>query len=191
MIESLWPKRCRVYPRNGVQYIPGILTNRQRLELPAELPLNEKELRRCMSFADVYEVREDGSCVYMNTLNYYEDTADEPEATDVPEMELVYPRDEVREGDDDGDEEDPKPETPPEEVDHSCPYDTEEDYSKLPDACIHDDDYIHNPKKEWEARHGGPPEKVPEIDADKEDKGKDNPPDIVIGDDDDEVDGEI
>ena len=87
-------KRCKVYPRNGLQFIPGILEKRKRFEFPAELPLSPHEVRRCLSYADVYEVREDGTCVLLTLENYLADNTDAPEATDVPEDELLYPRDE-------------------------------------------------------------------------------------------------
>lgn len=95
-------KRCKVYPRNGLQFIPGILEKQKRIEFPAELPLSPHEVRRCLSYADVYEVREDDTCVLLTMENYLADNTDAPEATDVPEDELLYPRDEK---DDEGEEE--------------------------------------------------------------------------------------
>ena len=95
-------KRCKVYPRNGLQFIPGILEKQKRIEFPAELPLSPKELRRCLSYADVYEVRDDDTCVLLTIENYLADNTDAPEATDVPEDELLYPRDEKE---DEGEEE--------------------------------------------------------------------------------------
>ena len=90
-------KRCKVYPRNGLQFIPGILEKQKRIEFPAELPLSPHEVRRCLSYADVYEVREDDTCVLLTMENYLADNTDAPEATDVPEDELLYPRDEKEE----------------------------------------------------------------------------------------------
>lgn len=87
-------KRCKVYPRNGLQFIPGILEKQKRIEFPAELPLSPHEVRRCLSYADVYEVRDDDTCVLLTMENYLADNTDAPEATDVPEDELLYPRDE-------------------------------------------------------------------------------------------------
>ena len=98
-------KRCKVYPRNGLQFIPGILEKQKRIEFPAELPLSPKELRRCLSYADVYEVRDDKKCVLLTIENYLADNSDAPEATDVPEVELLYPRDEGLEEDVEDDEE--------------------------------------------------------------------------------------
>lgn len=95
-------KRCKVYPRNGLQFIPGILEKQKRIEFPAELPLSPHEVRRCLSYADVYEVREDDTCVLLTLENYLADNTDAPEATDVPEDELLYPRDEKE---DEGEEE--------------------------------------------------------------------------------------
>ena len=95
-------KRCKVYPRNGLQFIPGILEKQKRIEFPAELPLSPHEVRRCLSYADVYEVREDDTCVLLTMENYLADNTDAPEATDVPEDELLYPRDEKE---DEGEEE--------------------------------------------------------------------------------------
>lgn len=95
-------KRCKVYPRNGLQFIPGILEKQKRIEFPAELPLSPHEVRRCLSYADVYEVRDDDTCVLLTMENYLADNTDAPEATDVPEDELLYPRDEKE---DEGEEE--------------------------------------------------------------------------------------
>lgn len=95
-------KRCKVYPRNGLQFIPGILEKQKRIEFPAELPLSPHEVRRCLSYADVYEVRDDDTCVLLTMENYLTDNTDAPEATDVPEDELLYPRDEKE---DEGEEE--------------------------------------------------------------------------------------
>ena len=91
-------KRCKVYPRNGLQFIPGILEKQKRIEFPAELPLSPHEIRRCLSYADVYEVRDDDSCVLLTMENYLADNSEATAATDVPEDELLYPRDEEEEG---------------------------------------------------------------------------------------------
>ena len=99
-------KTCKVYPRNGLQYIPGILEKRERIEFPAQLPLSEKELRRCLSFADVYEVTDAGD-VLLTLDNYLEDNSKATPATDVPEVELLYPRGGALEGDEEEEEEDP------------------------------------------------------------------------------------
>ena len=101
-MADLFPKRCKVYPRNGLQFIPGILEKQKRIEFPAELPLSETELRRCLSFADVYEVT-DGGDVLVTPLNYLSDNSKATPAEDVPEVELQYPRDEKEE--DEGEEE--------------------------------------------------------------------------------------
>ena len=101
-MAELFPKRCKVYPRNGLQFIPGILEKQKRIEFPAELPLSEKELRRCLSYADVYEVT-DGGDVLLTMLNFMSDNSKATPATDVPEVELQYPRDE-KEAEDDEEE---------------------------------------------------------------------------------------
>ena len=92
-------KRCKVYPRNGLQFIPGILEKQKRIEFPAELPLSPHEVRRCLSYADVYEVT-DGGDVLLTMLNFMSDNSKATPATDVPEVELQYPRDEKEEEDD-------------------------------------------------------------------------------------------
>lgn len=96
MAEAIM-KRCKVYPRNGKQYIPGILDKRKRIEFPAELPLTLTEIRRCLSFADVYEMPEGkgtDKCVYLNAQNWMADNSEAEAADDVPEAKLFYPRDE-------------------------------------------------------------------------------------------------
>lgn len=96
MAEAIM-KRCKVYPRNGKQYIPGILDKRKRIEFPAELPLTLTEIRRCLSFADVYEMPEGKGtekCVYLNAQNWMADNSEAEAADDVPKAKLLYPRDE-------------------------------------------------------------------------------------------------
>ena len=96
MAEAIM-KRCKVYPRNGKQFIPGILHKRKRIEFPAELPLTLTEIRRCMSFADVYEMPEGkgtDKCVYLNAQNWMSDNSEAEAADDVPKTKLLYPRDE-------------------------------------------------------------------------------------------------
>ena len=96
MAEAIM-KRCKVYPRNGKQYIPGILDKRKRIEFPAELPLTLTEIRRCLSFADVYEMPEGkgtDKCVYLNAQNWMADNSEAEAADDVPKTKLLYPRDE-------------------------------------------------------------------------------------------------
>lgn len=98
MAESLFPKRCKVFPRNNHQFIPDILVKRKRIDLPAELPLSEHELRRCLSYADVYEMVGEDKCVLLTMENYLSDNTDAKAATDVPEeVEMKYPRDEEKE----------------------------------------------------------------------------------------------
>lgn len=99
-------KVCKVYPRNGIQTISGILPKQEKIELPAKIKLNEKEVRRCMSFADVYEVVEKGD-VLLTPVNYLADNSEAEVAKDVPEDELKdYTKKE---------EEDPSPRPDPEE----------------------------------------------------------------------------
>lgn len=104
-MAELFPKRCKVYPRNGMQFIPGILEKQKRIEFPAELPLSEKELRRCLSYADVYEVTDSGD-VLLTMLNFMSDNSKATPAKDVPEDELQYPRDKKEEEDEEEEEAD-------------------------------------------------------------------------------------
>lgn len=103
-------KVCKVYPRNGLQYIPGILEKRERIEFPAQLPMSEKEIRRCLSYADVYEVTDAGD-VLLTLENYLEDNSKATPATDVPEVELLYPRGGAPEEDGEEETEDDKEES--------------------------------------------------------------------------------
>lgn len=89
--KSLFPKTCKVFPRNDLQYIPGILKDQKRIEVPSKLPLTETELARCLSYADVYEVV-DGKDVLLTRLNYLADNSEAEAADDVPEVELAEPR---------------------------------------------------------------------------------------------------
>lgn len=97
--KKLFPKTCKVFPRNDLQYIPGILVKRKRIEVPSKLPLTETELARCLSYADVYEVTEKGD-VLLTRLNYLADNSEAEVSEDVPEVELDEPRKEEGEEDD-------------------------------------------------------------------------------------------
>lgn len=154
MAEELYPKRCKVIPRNNAQYIPDILTKRKRIDCPMELPLSKVELNRCMKYATVFEIREDGSHVLLDSQNWHQDNVDAPANDDmVPELEYKTPRDEPKEeeeGEDgDGDDEEDEPPAEPEPRDPSkvCPSYGEED-DELPDICIDDDDVVHYPRQE-------------------------------------------
>ncbi len=107
-MANLFPKRCKVYPRNNMQYISGILEKQKRIELPAELPLSEHELRRCLSFANCFEMV-GGKHVLLTVDNFNKDNKDGKDVTaTLPEGEVSKPRDEEDEGTDEStDEEEP------------------------------------------------------------------------------------
>lgn len=93
-MANLFPKRCKVYPRNNMQYISGILEKQKRIELPAELPLSEHELRRCLSFANCFEMV-GGKHVLLTLDNFNKDNKDGKDVTaTLPEGEVSKPRDE-------------------------------------------------------------------------------------------------
>lgn len=99
-MANLFPKRCKVYPRNNMQYISGILEKQKRIELPAELPLSEHELRRCLSFANCFEMV-GGKHVLLTLDNFNKDNKDGKDVTaTLPEDEVSKPRDEEDEGTD-------------------------------------------------------------------------------------------
>lgn len=99
-MANLFPKRCKVYPRNNMQYISGILEKQKRIELPAELPLSEHELRRCLSFANCFEMV-GGKHVLLTLDNFNKDNKDGKDVTaTLPEGEVSKPRDEEDEGTD-------------------------------------------------------------------------------------------
>lgn len=96
-MANLFPKRCKVYPRNNMQFISGILKNQKRIELPAELPLSEKELRRCLSYGNCFEMV-GGKHVLLTLENFNKDNKDGKDVTStLPEGELSKPRDEEEE----------------------------------------------------------------------------------------------
>ena len=99
-MANLFPKRCKVYPRNNMQYISGILEKQKRIELPAELPLSEHELRRCLSFANCFEMV-GGKHVLLTLDNFNKDNKDGKDVTaTLPEGEVSKPRDEEDKGTD-------------------------------------------------------------------------------------------
>lgn len=108
-MANLFPKRCKVYPRNNMQFISGILKNQKRIELPAELPLSEKELRRCLSYGNCFEMV-GGKHVLLTLENFNKDNKDGKDVTStLPEGELSKPRDkeeEEEEGDTSSDKSD-------------------------------------------------------------------------------------
>lgn len=103
-MANLFPKRCKVYPRNNMQYISGILEKQKRIELPAELPLSEHELRRCLSFANCFEMV-GGKHVLLTLDNFNKDNKDGKDVTaTLPEGEVSKPRDEEDESTDEEEE---------------------------------------------------------------------------------------
>ena len=103
-MANLFPKRCKVYPRNNMQYISGILEKQKRIELPAELPLSEHELRRCLSFANCFEMV-GGKHVLLTLDNFNKDNKDGKDVTaTLPEGEVSKPRDEEDKGTDEEEE---------------------------------------------------------------------------------------
>lgn len=98
-MANLFPKRCKVYPRNNMQYISGILKKQKRIELPAELPLSEHELRRCLSFANCFEMV-GGKHVLLTLDNFNKDNKNGKDVTaTLPKGEVSKPRDEGSEED--------------------------------------------------------------------------------------------
>lgn len=92
-MANLFPKRCKVYPRNNMQYISGILEKQKRIELPAELPLSEKELRRCLSYGNCFEMV-GGKHVLLTLENFSKDNKDGKDVTSMlPKGEVSKPRD--------------------------------------------------------------------------------------------------
>lgn len=69
-------KKCRIIPKVGV---PDIL-KLQRIEYPCVMELNEREIRRAVSFATVYEILTDGTEVLLDEYNF----DDIHEATEIP-----------------------------------------------------------------------------------------------------------
>lgn len=85
MANNVVCKICKVYPAKNKR-ITGILTEQKMITEPGIYHLNLKEIRRCMSYADVFEVVAGGD-VLLTPENY---TADNSKAT-------TYPADKVPE----------------------------------------------------------------------------------------------
>ena len=85
MANNVVCKICKVYPAKNKR-ITGILTKQKMIIEPGIYHLNLKEIRRCMSYADVFEVVTGGD-VLLTPENY---TADNSKAK-------VYPAEKVPE----------------------------------------------------------------------------------------------
>ena len=85
MANNVVCKTCKVYPAKNKR-ITGILPERKMITEPGIYHLNLKEIRRCMSYADVFEVVTGGD-VLLTPENY---TADNSKAK-------VYPAEKVPE----------------------------------------------------------------------------------------------
>lgn len=81
-------KKCRIIPKVG---IPDIL-KLQRIEYPCEIVLNEREIRRAVSFATVYEILEDGSEVLLDEYNFDDvhETTEEPQPPIIDDPDISY-----------------------------------------------------------------------------------------------------
>lgn len=66
-------KVCKVYPAKNKR-IPGILPNQKMITEPGIYHLNLKEIRRCMSYGDVFEVITGGD-VLLTPENYHLDNS--------------------------------------------------------------------------------------------------------------------
>ena len=75
-------KKCRIIPKVGV---PDIL-KLQRIEYPCVMELNEREIRRAVSFATVYEILTDGTEVLLDEYTF----DDIHEATDLSFLRKSY-----------------------------------------------------------------------------------------------------
>lgn len=93
-------KRCRLIPKSSYG-IPDLLPL-GRIHEPVIIDLNQKEVRRCMSYAEVYEILEDNTEILIDEKNFDEnydreltDNSEyvEPEAEDdnpiIPDMPNV------------------------------------------------------------------------------------------------------
>ena len=100
-------KRCKVFPKPNAKYISGVLSDQKKIIFPSELPLSLGEIRRCLSYADVYEMPEgkgSDKCVLLGIYNFDADNSKAEAATDVPDVELEYPRDEEDDTETDNDQ---------------------------------------------------------------------------------------
>ena len=79
MANNVVCKICKVYPAKNKR-ITGILTEQKMITEPGIYHLNLKEIRRCMSYADVFEVVTGGD-VLLTPENY---TADNSKAKVYP-----------------------------------------------------------------------------------------------------------
>ena len=108
-------KTIRLYPFPHKQKrIFGILTGGEGIEMPAELPMSEREIAYVLGMAHVYEVIGE-KLVVLNQKNYKLDNADAPAFTgELPcdDCEISYPRKEDETIDEpDGSDEDKKEDT--------------------------------------------------------------------------------
>lgn len=96
-MANLFPKKVKVFPQKQHKYISGILLKQKRIEVPSEVTVYDKDLRRLLSYADVYEVVDGVGDVLLTLDNYLKDNSSATPATDVPDVELAKPQEEDEE----------------------------------------------------------------------------------------------
>lgn len=98
--EGAKMKTIRIYPfPHKSDRIFGVLTEGKAIEMPAELPMSEQEIRMCLGMGHLFEVI-DGKLVVLDEHNYNEDNSEAAEFTGVlpcDDCEISYPREEVKE----------------------------------------------------------------------------------------------
>lgn len=95
-MDAVDVKLCRVTPSN-LKSIPDILSERGRIEYPAELELNVAEIKRCMVYGVVEDLSGDEPVV-LDETNYFLIEKEESETTtedETPEAGDVDTEDEV------------------------------------------------------------------------------------------------
>lgn len=74
-------KKCKIIPRFD---LPDLI-KLKRIQYPAILDLTEKEIIRAMNYAEVYEILDDGTEVFLDFTNFKSDNSNKKtNSSDVP-----------------------------------------------------------------------------------------------------------
>lgn len=69
-------KKCKIIPKKN-RFVPDLLIANKRIVSETTMEINKAEIRRAMSFADVFMIGDDGTETLLTPKNFYVSEADE------------------------------------------------------------------------------------------------------------------